>query len=277
MRLTLCVSLFLTVYIGKETIPGFEEGAGSALRGVIGRDIELKHSLYTLGKSLSGQGDPVKGWEEFCVEVFGPIRESEQENTPTQQVPKGADGEEEPVNAEQVEDPEPTGGEQLPEVVYTIGQVLSPARGDEELPEGYQPACVYLGQEPCITPVTGRITSTFGFRDHPTKERYSIHDGVDIGADSGTDIAAFRDGVVSDVGEDSDFGKYIWVEHGHGVRTFYAHCSGIEAAVGDEVKAGERIARVGSTGQSTGPHLHFEIRLNNVRLDPLHYIDPEQG
>jgi murein DD-endopeptidase MepM/ murein hydrolase activator NlpD len=121
--------------------------------------------------------------------------------------------------------------------------------------------------------VLGRITSEFGYRDHPTKGRHAVHNGVDIGADAGQDVVSFMNGVVEEVGENSDFGKYLFIAHPNGVRTFYAHCSRICVEQEQRVRVGELVAQVGSTGQSTGPHLHFELEMNGTRLDPLHYIE----
>ena len=158
---------------------------------------------------------------------------------------------------------------------YMPGDVIEQANETADtLPEGYELRHLYLGDGETVTPVMGRITSTFGYRDHPTKGRHAVHNGVDIGADSGQSVAAFRSGRIGEVGESSDFGKYLYIEHEHGVRTFYAHCSAVLVRKGQRVEAGEQVARVGSTGQSTGPHLHFEIEMNGVRLDPMHYIDP---
>ena len=97
---------------------------------------------------------------------------------------------------------------------------------------------------------------------------------MDIAADSGTAVAAFAAGTVKSVGNSEDFGIWLQMEHANGVTTFYSHCSKLCVKEGDHIKAGENVAYVGSTGKSTGPHLHFEIRLNGVRLDPMHYIEP---
>ena len=124
-----------------------------------------------------------------------------------------------------------------------------------------------------VTPVSGTITSTFGYRDHPTVQRYALHGGVDIAAKEGNPVAAFADGVVEYVGESDDFGLYLQLRHENGVKTFYAHCSRLYAKKGEAVSAGQVIAQVGSTGQSTGPHLHFEIKYDGSRLNPEYYID----
>lgn len=125
-----------------------------------------------------------------------------------------------------------------------------------------------------ISPVEGgRYTSYFGERTDPISEGYDYHKGLDIGADEGDRIRAVYDGIVLSVGEDSRSGNYIFLEHKNGYATFYCHCSEIVAEEGAVIRQGETIALVGSTGYSTGPHLHFEIRRNGESIDPLPFIE----
>jgi len=126
----------------------------------------------------------------------------------------------------------------------------------------------------CI-PVNGEITSEYSYRVHPISGEYKFHSGLDIGANSGTYIKSALDGKVIDVDNlcTTTYGKYIKISHSNGVATLYAHCSEILAKVGDEVKKGDIIAKVGSTGNSTGPHLHFEVRVNDICLNPKWYAD----
>ena len=127
---------------------------------------------------------------------------------------------------------------------------------------------------PIVRPVRGgRYSSRFGYRTNPITRVYSFHTGLDIAVPLGTKIHAAFHGQVRSVGEDSRAGKYIILRHDDGFETFYCHCSRIIAAEGDTVDAGDVIARVGSTGWSTGPHLHFEVRKNGERLDPLQFLE----
>lgn len=121
-------------------------------------------------------------------------------------------------------------------------------------------------------PTKGTLTSGFGSRLSPTTGEPAFHYGLDIAADEGTPIAAFADGTVREVGE-SDYGKYLIVDHESGFSTLYAHCSSILAGVGDEVKCGGEIALVGQTGNTTGPHLHFELWKDGMALDPSDYLE----
>jgi len=115
-------------------------------------------------------------------------------------------------------------------------------------------------------PVSGIVTSRFGARWGST------HTGTDIGAPTGTSIYAAANGTVLFSGWKGTLGKLIVVNHPNGIQTYYAHCSSLLVSVGDTVSAGQLIAKVGSTGRSTGPHLHFEIRLNGSALNPQSYI-----
>lgn len=121
---------------------------------------------------------------------------------------------------------------------------------------------------PMQWPVAGEITSPFGERDNPLGAGREFHPGLDIAADEGTPIAAAAGGRVIAAGPDGGYGNAIVIDDGNGVTTRYAHCSHIFARVGEAVSAGETIGAVGSTGHSTGPHLHFEVRVNGTPVDP---------
>ena len=125
---------------------------------------------------------------------------------------------------------------------------------------------------PC--PSSSRITSSFGDRESPTEGASSNHKGVDIGASTGSDILAAAGGQVVISTYSYSAGNYIMIDHGGGVSTVYMHCSELLAQAGDEVSQGQVIARVGSTGYSTGPHLHFGIRSGGSYVNPLSYVSP---
>ena len=125
------------------------------------------------------------------------------------------------------------------------------------------------------SPLYGTVTSRFGYRDHPIMDDSNFHTGIDIAAKSGSPITAFADGTVIDSGKNDTYGNYILIEHSDGIRSFYGHNSKLVVKKGEKVKLGQKIAEVGSTGMSTGPHLHFEIRNGKIRLDPSLYISPE--
>jgi len=116
------------------------------------------------------------------------------------------------------------------------------------------------------------VTSRFGTRFHPIYKVYKTHNGIDIGAGYGTNVLAADSGVVVTSSYDSGYGNYIVINHGGGRMTVYAHLSKRLVSVGQNVTQGQVIGRVGSTGVSTGPHLHFEVRVNGSRVNPLNYF-----
>lgn len=125
---------------------------------------------------------------------------------------------------------------------------------------------IYLA---CI-PTSGRITSRFGANE---SIRNHTHKGIDIGASAGTPILATADGTVKNSGWNSGgYGNLVIIDHGNGVETYYGHCSKLYVTKGQKVSAGDKIAAVGSTGNSTGNHLHFEIRLNGKQVNPQKYV-----
>ena len=123
-------------------------------------------------------------------------------------------------------------------------------------------------------PVPGsqRITSYYGYRIHPVYKTKKFHTGIDVGAGYGLAIVAAGDGVVTMATTNGGYGKCVIINHGSGITTLYGHCSTLLVSVGDKVTKGQTIAKVGSTGVSTGPHLHFEVRVNGSTTDPLQYL-----
>lgn len=130
----------------------------------------------------------------------------------------------------------------------------------------------FLASTPTLLPAKGWITSYFGQRFSPYSGRLKMHEGIDVGAPYGTAIKAPADGIVTFSGEKSGFGKFVQVDHGYGIETIYAHNQNLHVRNGQKVKRGALLAAVGNTGHSTGPHLHYEVRVNGVTVDPLYFI-----
>ena len=117
-------------------------------------------------------------------------------------------------------------------------------------------------------PTKGWLTSYFGTRKSPFTGRRVMHEGLDIAANVGTPVVATADGVIARVDYSPSYGKTVVIDHGYGYRTIFGHNSKILVKSGQRVKRGDVVAQVGNTGQSTGPHLHYELRLNGVPIDP---------
>lgn len=125
---------------------------------------------------------------------------------------------------------------------------------------------------PSIWPVKGWVSSSFGKRTSPFTGDTVMHNGLDIVAQRGTIVTAPANGLVSEVRYDGDFGRLVVLRHGYGKSTYFAHLDKQLVRRGQTVLRGEPVGRVGSTGQSTGPHLHYEVRINGISVDPTRYI-----
>ncbi len=143
------------------------------------------------------------------------------------------------------------------------------ARRAAAIAAGQTPPNEPIGSGKFIWPAQGPVTSPFGMRWHPILGGYRMHTGIDIGAPYGAPIVASDDGVVLFVGWYGGYGNTVIIDHGGGLSTLYAHCSAILVSQGLYVARGQAIARVGATGYATGPHLHFEIRVNGVPVNPM--------
>ncbi len=129
-----------------------------------------------------------------------------------------------------------------------------------------------LAATPSIRPLDGNTTSRFGMRQSPFTGLTEFHTGLDIAAPSGAPILATADGTVTFAGNKGHYGKIIIIHHGHGMVTRYAHVSEFLKKPGDTVRRGDAVALVGNTGRTTGPHLHYEVRINGTATNPSDYI-----
>ena len=179
----------------------------------------------------------------------------------------------------------PTGGEQhtpptadLSEALEMIEERLSTRRSSidllaETMRREFPGAASYASDSaphttPSIWPAAGYVSSPYGLRFNGTE----FHQGIDIAADMGTPIVATADGVVTAAGWNGGYGNMVDVDHGGGIVTRYGHASAVAVTVGQQVRRGEVIAYVGSTGRSTGPHVHYEVRVNGAPVNPAGYL-----
>ncbi|NLG80066.1 MAG: M23 family metallopeptidase [Firmicutes bacterium] len=129
-----------------------------------------------------------------------------------------------------------------------------------------------LDHTPDGWPARGRVTSSFGRRRHPITGRVQGHEGIDIAAPTGTPIRATADGIVRFSGTQAGYGRLVIIDHGYGFETLYAHNSRNTVRAGQRVKRGQVIAYIGSTGTSTGPHVHYEVRVSGKPVNPWNYM-----
>ncbi len=278
VQLLVCLVIFSTVYVSKGVFPYKIQRLGDEITTLVTTTVDLKESFTQLGESLVEGNSVLEELGTFCVEVFGgeaevtieePLVEEEttaETEVPIVQTPEAAEELTEEVDTEVVVAEEPA--------IMAVGQVyIAAEEGLRELPAGYTYDMLSLGGMERVTPVLGVISSGYGYRDHPLSGQDLVHNGVDIVGDVGDPIYAFGGGTVEYIGESDIYGNYLRIDHGNGVKSFYAHCNQLLVTKGDVIEVGDIIAEVGATGNVTGPHLHFELLCNDVHIDPALYID----
>ncbi len=303
-QLLVCLLLFLTAYVGKGVFPNKMLQVRDNIFTLITSNTDFRAVLGRLGASLSDNGKIIDDLGTFCVEVFGfggGEAPEEQEARQTVQPADGLEAElqflqgqpdrqalsnhylfsgedfmvDRAVQSEKSDIPQKSeAAKETPQKILPAGTVISYSDySGEPLPNRYTMDQLSLGDLETAVPVLGHLNSTYGYRDHPINGKYSFHGGVDIGGQHGDPIAAFADGTVEYVGEDDSYGLYLQLDHGNGVKSFYAHCSKICVKKGQSVSLGEKIAEIGSTGSATGPHLHLELKYGNLHLNPTYYVE----
>jgi len=141
-----------------------------------------------------------------------------------------------------------------------------------EVYEANEDRVSFWSSTPSLWPVHGWITSNFGFRFSPWGDGVKMHKGIDIASPVGTPVYAPSDGTVVFAGYKGGYGNAVVIDHGYGISTLYGHNSELFVKEGDHVERGSRISAVGSTGSSTGPHLHYEVHVDGIPTDPMKYI-----
>lgn len=233
-QLTISAMVLIAVVAVKLTAPQTLEQFRGRLLDLMGANTDFVEVFSAVGKAVGAEKGLGEALNDAYVAVFGTEDESSEE------------------------------GEASDE---SKGQPYS----EENIPGNACLSQKILGF-PYQRPVEGIVSDGFGYRRHPIDEDSQFHYGLDIEADEGTAISSFADGTVTAVGESSLLGKYVTVLHANNYTTLYAHCSRIMASSGQQVRMGDPIAEVGQTGQATGPHLHFELHLDTVYLNPIYYV-----
>lgn len=211
----------------------------------------------------------VKGGSITDIPVAGPAADPVLEPSASLEPEQQADAPKPKAQEPRLED-EPAVGEGEPKSSEAVGIKLVGVEGAKPI-ANTRNVKVNLTKEVVNG---GVVTSGFGFRLHPITGKQDYHTGVDIGATAGTAIYTPFDGRVVTVGVDYAYGNYVVVDHGDGLMTYYSHCQSILVKLGQVVKKGQTLAKVGNTGLSTGPHLHFEIMIEGSYVDPQ---NPNKG
>lgn len=283
LQLGVSALLFLLVFFGRGILPG----QLAAWRAILCADMDLQGAAAAFGQTLADGGTVLEALDLCWARLTGVDADLPQLDT------KGIATVNPPEFASYIERgyspgfgklfrfeqarsaPADSAGADLPEsgeaVVTAVAQQFDP--DGAALPERVSLQFYNLGLEETAVPVMGTVTSGFGFRDHPVSKVHSFHTAVDIGTKTGTDVLAFAEGTVRYIGENDIFGLYLKIDHDNGVSSFYAHCEELLVEKGEYVRCGQVIAKSGETGNATGPHLHFSIEKDGVRLDPAYYLD----
>ena len=151
-------------------------------------------------------------------------------------------------------------------------ELLSGEKQKAELHRFLEDQKVLLASTPSIWPAQGWLSSRFGYRQSPFTGQKEFHKGIDISTRMNAPIVAPANGIVTYAGKDGGYGRVVRINHGHGVTTRFGHIEKALVKKGQRVKRGETIALVGNTGRSTGPHVHYEVHLNGVPVNPIRYI-----
>ena len=249
-QLLACLALFLMVYVGRGIFPEQTQEWRSNLLGVIRQDTDFRAVFTWFGRAVAEEAPVLETLDQVWLEVFG--------------------GEQRPLMKS---DLAACALLRLEDEAEPVWMKPSLAEGEVSVPEEKTLAQRDLGLAASMTPVMGVLTSGYGMRDHPIDGENKLHAGIDLAADTGTAVLAFADGKVDYIGESPAYGMYLQLRHDNGVTTFYAHCSELCVRKGQSVKMGEVVARVGETGNATGPHLHFEMKRDGSFVDPKPYVE----
>lgn len=257
MQCIICIVAAIGLFGIKAALPDQYQQVAGAYKEVIWQDVNFTEKFQEAQQAISGFVGQLKPIQRGTPAESAPSESSASDST------SGPDtGSSAPAASEGTSSG--AGGQE---------NTVSGTSSDPPADATYAPV-LFTGKK--AVPLTGTITSSFGYRSHPVSGSNDFHMGIDIAAEEGTVVKAALAGKVTTAEYDEEYGNYITIEHDQGLVTRYAHCSKLLVKKGDKVKLGKKIAKVGSTGNSTGSHLHFEVQQNGLRADPL-TLFPELG
>ena len=268
-RLVVCAAVILLAAVIKLCFGGTQlhRDVSAAVHG----DMDIRAAVEALGRAVGGEAEIISVFKEILQPPAESV--SAQETEPAEEAASGDNAEVQRLRQLQ----------NTAELERLSFEMSAAELSDDTKAESFViPPPSYCSYEKAAIPfkytppVYGVVTSPFGYRDHPVGGEAGFHSGMDIAAAQGTKVQAFADGTVLQASTNRVYGKFVLIEHEGGIRSFYGHNSRLCVKDGERVRMGQKIAEVGSTGLSTGPHVHFEVRRGNIRLNPRHYISPDR-
>ena len=242
IQITICILIYFTIYKLQSNTDSFSVDSIKYLKGAIAYDIDMKKTFGAIKNYVAAFNNVSNEQTSNIVEENLVIEDVEVSNTLQEATL---------ATSEQV-------------IEKSEESVIEEASSISQMEED----AIYIKNNiSFIKPLKGQVTSRFGLRNPTTATVPKYHTGIDIGVPEGTVIVSAMEGIVELVSSYGDYGNHIKITNGE-VMTLYAHCKTIYVKEGDKISQGEQIAETGSTGNVTGPHLHFEIRRNNEYVDP---------
>lgn len=273
IRLTLLQGVLCLVIIGivvavGKMSPSANERMKSDYSGIMSENMSVGQVIEQIGDALKMVFLPSSpdGGENAVAALADVAVSGQRVHTPTE------------IAGTEVQSYDVTSGETGETVA--VAEIIYDGTGGEDLDKGEAIkgtsfAPYTISADVRIPVENARVTSPFGYRINPVSGNYGFHTGIDLAVAEGTPVSAAFYGKVKECGEDDVWGKYILLEHSDNCETYYCHLSEIYVTEGAVIRQGETVGLVGSTGWSTGPHLHFEVRINGVRVDPEPLLFPE--
>ena len=247
IQLIICTLIYLVVYTIQNNEYIFSQDFINKVNEIISYDINFKNIYEQIKEKMKNSSENKDNGENS---------DSNQENNLNEENQNGIGGAQENIEENKEENEEEN----------------EQSNQNENLSEEEQEILKIKNTANFIKPIDGTISSSYGLRENATGRVPKNHTGIDIAAVTGTKIKAATDGEVVMVSEEGDYGKHIKMQIGE-VSVIYAHCNNIYVKEGDKITQGQEIAEVGSTGNSTGPHLHFEIRISEKTVDPQKIVE----
>jgi murein DD-endopeptidase MepM/ murein hydrolase activator NlpD len=235
-------------------------------------NLKLKSELAVIREQLQHVGQTLERVERFDQKLRAITLLSDPQRNlamgPTEQPPLGASGDNQFVRSKDAEGPQALAAK----LDKLSAEATRQEQSLQELQAYFQDQKSMLASVPSVWPTRGWVTSDFGSRLDPYTSERVMHAGLDIAGPHGKEVLAPSDGTVVFSGLEGGYGNVLVIDHGYGIKTRFGHLASIKVKAGERVKRGDIIAALGNTGRSTGPHLHYEVRVNGIAQNPRKFI-----